>query len=865
MFWDPEMEEKNDSQMKEIADEDWAVDCAGQSTINYNHFVVAMFKLCDVWTDFIDGESYLDFLVALRDRMTSLSVVDGEVRRVLRSNRKGVKRGAAVTQHDKVTLIVKSMYSANERRWSHNPQLGLWLSRGTNEDILKDRTPEAITKMVIRYLERDCKSVKELWEDAVKDCKASLHELEKRMRREGKSRTAVEQTAKRRWNKMVDKVKAHGGKEPANVSNTFVLQARETNLRQKHTRKHLAMGAAKVADENRAKWIESLDDREGGGANQMHRSNTKRKMLAAALQRKQLTIKQQELSKRKGFASLFKAQEKRMGDGDSPTNGSKRTRKKSTLGKERPKGEERPQPKSGNVGAGTNGIEITNNGESQKGTPERAGQVAVVQVELPRVQWQGDTPQPVEQQKGEQQQQEGQQLQQLQQQGEEEEEEELQQLQQQEEVHSTRQQSPSSQCWQSDDAAPTPEAAPAAPSRAGSPSSMILKSRGESVGNDGLGGDLGSLAPGGSSSSSSSNSLLLVFDEPPCMSAEPKSLAYLSHNIHASSVGYGRHKSNFHTSQRNAARRIRKKLYTSSAGSAGGSSASSSGAAANGLMAVIPRSRAAIQCMHPREMDRNGRNGNMAQCISASASDLSGPMNRSRWCRRPQREMQALVLLKQVRETGRQGEERERAPPPNYLPAPNDGSESPRTSSSQIGLGLSSKLRSMLQTYDGTEGVTTVSLSQDSKLTPHDPISNMVYQLRGHGLLDGNITAAIAPSNALRSGQKLEPLRDPLRDPSRQPLSSSARGRRDVSPASLVNPPERPEMDLRVAYSFSTHGPNKSRPTSPMKSRPTSPTKSRPNSGRSGSRPSSPTKKTYMYPAGNGRWSPSHSGSWMVK
>jgi hypothetical protein len=123
MFWDPEMEEKSDKQMKEIADEDWTVDCGGHPKINYDRFVVAMFKLCDVWTDFVDGESYLDFLVALRDRMTILGVVDGEVKRILRSGKRSIKRDAAVTQRDKVTLIVKSMYSKDLKRWTHNPQL----------------------------------------------------------------------------------------------------------------------------------------------------------------------------------------------------------------------------------------------------------------------------------------------------------------------------------------------------------------------------------------------------------------------------------------------------------------------------------------------------------------------------------------------------------------------------------------------------------------------------------------------------------------------------------------------------------------------------------------------------------------------
>jgi hypothetical protein len=44
---------------------DWTADCGGHPKINYDRFVVAMFKLCDVWTDFVDGESYLDLLVAL--------------------------------------------------------------------------------------------------------------------------------------------------------------------------------------------------------------------------------------------------------------------------------------------------------------------------------------------------------------------------------------------------------------------------------------------------------------------------------------------------------------------------------------------------------------------------------------------------------------------------------------------------------------------------------------------------------------------------------------------------------------------------------------------------------------------------------
>ena len=38
----------------------------GHSTINFDRFAVAMFKLCDVWTDYVNGQLYYDFLTSLR-------------------------------------------------------------------------------------------------------------------------------------------------------------------------------------------------------------------------------------------------------------------------------------------------------------------------------------------------------------------------------------------------------------------------------------------------------------------------------------------------------------------------------------------------------------------------------------------------------------------------------------------------------------------------------------------------------------------------------------------------------------------------------------------------------------------------------
>ena len=109
LFWDEDLPKLADAKLEAIANDDWKVDSAGHESINYDRFVVAIFKLCDVWTDFIDGETYLGFLVALRDRLTVLSVVDVRVRRVLRTRDEVevVTKDASTVLKEKVEASVK--------------------------------------------------------------------------------------------------------------------------------------------------------------------------------------------------------------------------------------------------------------------------------------------------------------------------------------------------------------------------------------------------------------------------------------------------------------------------------------------------------------------------------------------------------------------------------------------------------------------------------------------------------------------------------------------------------------------------------------------------------------------------------------
>jgi hypothetical protein len=60
------MPELTDEERSAVAAEDWEVDRQDKTHVNYNDFVLAIFKLCDVWTDYISGESYLEFLVQVQ-------------------------------------------------------------------------------------------------------------------------------------------------------------------------------------------------------------------------------------------------------------------------------------------------------------------------------------------------------------------------------------------------------------------------------------------------------------------------------------------------------------------------------------------------------------------------------------------------------------------------------------------------------------------------------------------------------------------------------------------------------------------------------------------------------------------------------
>jgi hypothetical protein len=177
LFWDEDLPALEQDEIDQIAEDDWKVDSAGKDTINYDRFVIAMFKLCDVWTDFIDGETYLEFLIALRDRLTLLDMVDGKVRRVLRTKEDvgRVKKDASTIAKEKVAAIIK-MYSKDLKRWLPDSQLAQWLSKGASSNLLQGKSSEIVSTMVIKYLKKEYEAQKPLWKKLVIECEGSLRE-----------------------------------------------------------------------------------------------------------------------------------------------------------------------------------------------------------------------------------------------------------------------------------------------------------------------------------------------------------------------------------------------------------------------------------------------------------------------------------------------------------------------------------------------------------------------------------------------------------------------------------------------------------------------------------------------------------------
>lgn len=56
-FWDQDLPELDDDELLEIATADWKTDSQGFEDLDKERFLLSMFQLCDIWTDFIDGQT----------------------------------------------------------------------------------------------------------------------------------------------------------------------------------------------------------------------------------------------------------------------------------------------------------------------------------------------------------------------------------------------------------------------------------------------------------------------------------------------------------------------------------------------------------------------------------------------------------------------------------------------------------------------------------------------------------------------------------------------------------------------------------------------------------------------------------------
>eukprot|EP00935_MAST-01C_sp_MAST-1C-sp1_P000372 g372.t1 len=202
LFWDDDMEE---IEYVEAANEA-AVDFAGKTQMDFDSFFKGVYQICDNWTDHVSSSLYVNFLKAIRDKVTVPTLAKKRVGigKCLLTRRLATEADiddmalAAATDRDKkhasgrlqkhfsldekVALLLFE-YNQQEHRWLMSPELCDLLRDEYplgdcdwpgDETVLDEQSDEENSELVLRFLHQKAKRFKIVWSPTDADCRISL-------------------------------------------------------------------------------------------------------------------------------------------------------------------------------------------------------------------------------------------------------------------------------------------------------------------------------------------------------------------------------------------------------------------------------------------------------------------------------------------------------------------------------------------------------------------------------------------------------------------------------------------------------------------------------------------------------------------
>jgi hypothetical protein len=205
LFWDEEMEELEYEEAEDEAEHDFN----GKEMMDYDAFFKGVYQICDNWTDHVSTTLYVNFLKAMRDKVTipCLEPVDNGIGRCTLSRRLATRddimdmaidsamsaaaRGGhelSLTLDEKIALLIFE-YDRDSHRWNMTEAIAKMLrsevtdpsSWPTDKDW-SEITDEATSEMVLTLFREKGIDFKEAWIMTEADCKKSLnvfYQLEK--------------------------------------------------------------------------------------------------------------------------------------------------------------------------------------------------------------------------------------------------------------------------------------------------------------------------------------------------------------------------------------------------------------------------------------------------------------------------------------------------------------------------------------------------------------------------------------------------------------------------------------------------------------------------------------------------------------
>lgn len=200
LFWDENMPALSEEEMQKMCEDDWQADSQGHANVDFNRFATSIFRLCDVWTDALNGEVYLAFLCRLRNRLTmagfrkgksGLKNIGSEVlKRTLLPEKHMLELKAANTGYipakspiDRCACVLE-MYNPYAARWTLNEELGAMLGKGQIVSNRLSNDPALVSRIVLGYLKEELGQFKKYWECTYRHCEGALNKHEIKMRRQ---------------------------------------------------------------------------------------------------------------------------------------------------------------------------------------------------------------------------------------------------------------------------------------------------------------------------------------------------------------------------------------------------------------------------------------------------------------------------------------------------------------------------------------------------------------------------------------------------------------------------------------------------------------------------------------------------------